>query len=497
MMRDWLAARAAATPGREALVCGNERLTFAGLNARVARECARLHNAGMRRGQHAGMVMHSRSETVIRLFAAVRLGLVLVPLGTRQSHTECVEQLKRTECAWLLPENEGEAPQRLEAGGSPLQLSWQQADDSAGHSAFADARLALDTPLAIVHTSGTTGRPKGAVLSSGNFFHSAVAATLRLGHLPRDRWLCVMPLWHVGGLALLTRAVLQGATVVLLPRFDPEQVLSTLGRERISLVSLVPTMLHQLLDLCDGAWPDCLRLILLGGDRGPAPLHERAFAAGLPLAPTWGLTETCSQVATILPDAARYKPGSVGKPLLFNGLRVVNASGSTLPAGQTGHLLVRGPTVMQGYWNDAEASAVALRDGELHSGDLGYLDEEGDLYVVQRRADLIISGGENISPAEVEEVLAAHPTVADAVVLGLDDELWGQRVAAVLQLKPGRQSTEAEFAVWCRRRLAGFRVPREWRIQSGPLRNESGKVSRVALARLFGAMQCPSDASTD
>ncbi len=485
-MRDWLAARAAATPRREALVSGDGRLTFAQLNNLVARDCARWKVAGIRRGQHIALVMHSRQATVVRLLASLRYGTVLVPLGARSTAAERAAQLKQAACDWLLPETDDEPFWHLDPDGQ------RKAVDATGEltpgqiAQQGDGQFQPDAPLAIVHTSGTTGQPKGAILSVNNFFYSALGATMRLGHLPQDRWLCVMPMWHVGGLALLTRALLQGAPVVLQPEFDPDAVLHALEHEAVSLVSLVPTMLHRLLERHPGNWPDSLRLILLGGAAASPELLRSSAEIDLRVAPTWGLTETTSQVATLLPAAAQAKPESVGRPLIFNQLRVVNKSNDTLSPGQTGELLVSGPTVLRGYWHDSAETARALHAGELRTGDLGYLDEAGDLFIVQRRSDLIISGGENVYPAEVERVLCDQSAVQDAAVLGIPDLEWGQQVVALVKLHPGVNTTIEALLAFCRARLAGYKIPREIRFVEMLPRSESGKVRRAELAQLFG-----------
>lgn len=487
-MRDWLAARAAATPRREALVCGDARLTFHELNERVARLCARWHVAGFRRGQRVALVMHSRTETVVRLFASMRSGLELLPLGVPLTARERAEQLARVACDWLLPEADGEPHWRLDPGGQRSAVDLSGALPPGALTQYLDGRLPADATLAIVPTSGTTGQPKGAVLGVSNFFYSALGATMRLGHMPRDRWLCVLPLWHVGGLALLTRAVLQGAPVVLQSRFEPAALMHALEREAVSLVSLVPTMLHRLLAYRAGNWPASLRLILLGGAAASPGLLADCREAGLPVALTWGMTETTSQVATRLPTALPCKPGSVGKPLLFNSLRVVKIAHHATPTatGETGEILISGPVVMRGYHGDARATADALHAGELRSGDLGYLDEDGDLFVVQRRSDLIISGGENVYPAEIERVLCEHPVVQDAAVTGLEDAEWGQRVAAVVQAAPGGHMTLDTLQAFCRTRLAAYKLPRELRLVAALPRTATGKLRRAALAQLFG-----------
>ena len=485
-MRDWLAARAAATPRREALVCGDERLTYTQLNELVARECARWQAVGIKSGEHVALLMHSRQATVLRLFASMRYGTVLVPLGARSTAAERAEQLEQAACNWLLPETDDEPFWRVAPGGQrkAVDLSEKLSADQIARQQ--DGHLKPEAPLAIVHTSGTTGQPKGVILGVSNFFYSSIGATMRLGHLPQDRWLCVMPLWHVGGLAMLTRAVLQGAPVVLLHDFDPDAVLHALEHEAISLVSLVPTMLHRLLERKPGNWPGRLRLILLGGAAASPNLLLRSAEIELPVAPTWGLTETTSQVATLLPAAVHGKPESVGRPLLFNRLRVVNKSNHTLPPGETGQLLVSGPTVMSGYWHDKLATECALHAGELRTGDLGYLDEVGDLFIVQRMSDLIISGGENVYPAEVERVLCSHASVQDAAVLGIVEAEWGQQVSAVVQLQPGANASREALQAFCRTRLAGYKLPREIHFVSKLPRTASGKVRRSKLAQLFG-----------
>ncbi|MCE2490396.1 MAG: o-succinylbenzoate--CoA ligase [Anaerolineae bacterium] len=496
-MRDWLTARAAATPNREALVTGGTRLTFGELNRQVAQLCATWHGAGLQKGQHVAMVMHSSPATIVNLFAAIRLGLVLVPLAIRLTPSERRTLLFSANCRWLLPETAHEPLLLLrdDKGFDPLPLVPES--NEARVAGFGDARLTPSAPMAIVRTSGTTGKAKGAVLTVSNFFHSALGATLRLGHMPQDRWLCVMPLWHVGGLALVTRAILLGATVILHPGFDPERFMHALHHEAVTIVSLVPTMLHRLLEYRDGDWPGKLRLILLGGAPLSSELQRRSSDSDLPVAPTWGLTEACSQVATRLPFEARCKPGSTGKPLLFTSIRIVDEAGNDKAPGEIGEIVVCGPTVMRGYWQDPRSTSVALIDGELRTSDLGYLDEEGDLFVLQRRNDLIISGGENVYSTEIENVLINHDQVEDAVVLGLDDEEWGQRVGAVVQLKDPTRIAIDDFSRFLRRRLATYKVPREWRFVDKIERSDSGKVKRSELARLFEDSSCHIARSTD
>lgn len=305
------------------------------------------------------------------------------------------------------------------------------------------AAIDLAAPHCIIYTSGTTGRPKGAVLTYGNHFWSAVQSALNLGLHRDDRWLCCVPLFHVSGLSIVFRSVIYGIPMVLHRRFDPAAVNASIERHRVTVISVVATMLQRMLDeRGPRPYPEHLRCVLLGGGPAPRPLLEACAARGIPVVQTYGMTETASQFATLAPADALRKLGSAGKPLFFNRLRIVDERGRDLPPGQVGEIAVQGPTVSPGYHRRPDATARTWREGWFHTGDLGYLDEEGYLYVADRRDDLIISGGENVYPAEVEAVLLAHPAVEEAGVVGVPDPEWGQVPVAVVRLRPGRAAGE-------------------------------------------------------
>ncbi|MFQ5342341.1 MAG: o-succinylbenzoate--CoA ligase, partial [Anaerolineae bacterium] len=355
-------------------------------------------------------------------------------------------------------------------------------------------RRDLDEVQSIVFTSGTTGRPKGAMLTYGNHMASATASAFRLGTLPGDRWLACMPLYHVGGLAIVLRCCLYGTTLVLHDGFDPASVSAALDTQAVTLISLVPTMLRRLLEARGKRpFPESLRCVLLGGAAAPATLVERSLAFGVPVATTYGLTEAASQVATASPDDVRRKAGSsamgaghfVGRPLMFSQVRIAGADGHDRPPGEIGEIEVRGPTVMAGYYHSPEATREAVRNGWLRTGDMGYLDVDGDLWVVQRRSDLIVTGGENVYPAEVERVIVEHPGVEAACVIGVEDEEWGQRVVAAVVTAEGATVTDAELLEFCRARLAGYKQPRAYRFLTSLPQTASGKVQRDAVANWF------------
>ncbi len=360
-------------------------------------------------------------------------------------------------------------------------------DQQRAVGGYSPAESGLNQIQVILFTSGTTGRPKAAMVSYSNHFYSAVGSAFRLGVLPTDRWLACMPLYHVGGLAIILRACLYGTAVVLHAGFDVNQVDASLRKQQVSIVSLVPTMLQRMLRSSDPRqWP-AMRLVLLGGAAVEPDILAAARSAGLPVATTYGLTEAASQVATMTPDQANHKPGCVGRPLLFSELRIVDDDGQPVAAGTIGEICVRGPNVFAGYYHDDDADQLALRSGELHTGDLGYLDDDGDLWVVQRRSDLIVSGGENVYPAEVEQVLANHPAVSAVCVVGLGDPEWGQQVAALVVADT--TLTAADLEGFARQSLAGYKVPRTIRFADALPLTGSGKVSRSAVRDAFRQTQ--------
>ncbi|GAB4521321.1 MAG: o-succinylbenzoate--CoA ligase [Anaerolineales bacterium] len=475
-----LTLAAQAHPRRPALIDGATVLDYAGLEAQVSELAGRLAAHGIRPGDRVAVLL-DRSAAAVRLVHAVgRLGALLVPLNTRLTADEMRWQVEKAGCRAAL----STLPASPLAEALPL-------DALPAPVPAPPAAVEMETPFGILFTSGTTGRPKGALLTWGNLFWSAVASAFRLGALPDDRWLLTLPLYHIGGLSILIRSALYGSAVALPgfadDRFDLAALWQRLHADRVTLVSLVPTIFYRLLEAHPKGtdWPASLRLILLGGAAVTPETRQAALKAGLPLAVTYGLSEAASQVATATPEETRAKPGTVGKPLMGTRLRVVDADGRDRPAGEIGEVLVSGPTVMRGYDGDPQATARALQGGWLHTGDLGYLDADGDLWIVQRRSDLIVSGGENVYPAEVEAVLREHPAVAEACVVGLPHPEWGQQVAAAVTLRRGAAVSGEALRAFLRGRLAGYKIPRRIAILPSLPQTASGKIVRRRVAEIL------------
>ena len=473
-MQDWLTARTGATPGQVALRFAGEHYTYAGLHATAGDYAAALRSVNV--GDRVGVYLPAGYAYVAVIFALMRRGAVMVPLNTRLTADELRWQLQNARCTALISDDS--LPDGIADGFTRYHVNQLHAQNP-----HPPRPVDLDAPLMIVYTSGTSGKPKGALLTYGNVFYSAMASAYRLGHLPDDVWLCTLPLFHVGGLSIVLRACLYGITVDLRSRFDANAVNHALTHEAISLVSLVPTMLYRLLDQRSEPWSDKLRLVLLGGAAASPELMQRCIDEGVPVATTYGLSEAASQVVTALPSTAMSKPGTVGKPLMFTQVRMVDEQGNDTPPGDYGEIIVKGLTTMRGYVDNPQATAQTLRDGWLHTGDIGYFDANGDLWLVQRRSDLIVTGGENVYPAEVEAVLRQHPAVEAVAVVGVDHPEWGQQVAAAVVLHTN--ITLEALQTFSRKRLAGYKQPRRFIFIEQLPQTDSGKIARQAVRALF------------
>jgi o-succinylbenzoate---CoA ligase len=307
----------------------------------------------------------------------------------------------------------------------------------------------------VIYTSGTGGRARPVALTYANHLWSALGSGARIGIDPGDRWLCCLPLHHIGGLAIVLRSAIYG-TAVAVERFDAGAIDSLIPGERLTVASLVGTTLGRLLGA--GVELDRLRCVLLGGGPVAHGLIEEALDAGVPIAPTYGLTEAASQVTTLPPGEVRRKPGSAGTPILPAEVRI-----------EDDVILVRGPNVARDRLG---------ADGWLRTGDLGRLDPDGHLHVLGRADEVIITGGENVSPEEVEQTLCAHPAVADAAVTGREDPEWQHAVVAAVVLQDGAKATEAELRDFCRTRLAGYKVPKQISFTERLPRDTQGKLRR-------------------
>lgn len=482
---DWLRRRAELQPTQLALLAGPVAWTFGELDQRATDAARCLATRGVGPGTRVALLAGNGPAFVVTVHAIGRLGATLVPLNTRLTAAEIAWQLADVGTGLLLHDRAQAEVACAAVAELPnvgrIELGPFGPEGPCDEAAVLRDRIALDAMHSIVYTSGTSGRPKGALLTWGNHWWSAVGSALHLGHHRDDRWLAPLPLFHVGGLAILLRSVIYGIPVILHDAFDAVQINRAIEAESVTIVSVVATMLRRMLEERGARpYPATLRCILLGGGPAPRSLLEECLRQGVPVALSYGLTETASQVATLLPEDALRKFGSSGKPLLPTELRIERDGGPARP-GAVGEIVVRGPTVTPGYAGQPAETVRAWRGGWFHTGDLGYFDDDSYLYVLDRRDDLIVSGGENIYPAEVEAALLAHPGVEDAGVIGVPDEQWGQTPLAVVCRRAGATVTAEELLAFCAARLAGYKVPRAVRWVDTLPRNAAGKLLRRTL----------------
>jgi O-succinylbenzoic acid--CoA ligase len=449
-----------------AIVAGGATVSYAVLEEKVRVATGRLRALGIVEGSRVGLWAENCVEWVTIALAVPRAGAVLVPLNARLADPEVAWQMAR---AGLRLAIAGDALAARRPGG-PRVVSFDEWNAVAPSNG--DPAPGADDPSrdhAILFTSGTTGRPKGAVLTRANQLASARAIASALGFTGGDRWLASLPFFHVGGLGIIHRCALAGACVVIPDSFGAEDMDRAIETQQVTHASLVDATLRRILALRgERALPDTLRAVVVGGGPVSAGLLEacpRALAS-------YGLTESCAMATLVRPGSSREQRRSAGPALPGIELRI----------SADGVIEIRGPTVMRGYLDDAAATSAALREGWLHTGDLGEIGADGSLRVLSRREDLIISGGENVYPAEIAAALGEHPQVMDAVVIGVPDERWGEVPLAVVVSTGGKI---AGLRAYLEERLARYKLPRIAYADEIP-RLANGKPDRVAVRSRFG-----------
>ena len=463
IVEGWLQRAAAARPGGLALQTPHGSLCYSELLADASAGAAELAARGAKPGQRVAIALPPGLAFAQALHACLLLGAVAVPVDLRLAPAE---------------------RERI-AAGAAVCLEEPLSPHSPGATAtdrYVATRHDLSATAVVIHTSGTTSAPKPIELTYGNFLWSALGSAVALGLDPDERWLCALPLAHVGGLSILLRSAIYATTAVIHERFDTDAVLAALREQNITLVSVVATTLARLLD-AGLERPPALRCALTGGGPVPPALVSRAREAGVPISLTYGLTEACSQVTTT-PVAATDGVGvrpirPAAPPGLTGPARPLDAGPplfcTRVQISTDGEIMVAGPTIAPG-----------LADGEgwLRTGDLGVIDEHGRLQVTGRMADTIVSGGENVAPAEVEAVLEAHPQVLEAAVVGRPDDQWGEAVTAWVVARPGVEVDFASLMAHCNQMLAPYKAPKDYMLTDEPLpRTPSGKLLRSKLLR--------------
>ena len=490
-MGSWLLQRARKTPDAPAVEMAGRVISYGELREQVDAWVLALRARGVKPGDGVAAFFENGLEWVWLLWALQEMGATLLPLNLRFVPRELAHVLSDSGARFLLHATGEKATVAEEAAALCPGLVRCEVRDEKPGTVFETPgrspaprwkREGLTDPLAIVYTSGTSGSPKGAMLSGEAFWASATGSAALLGTSAEDRWLVCMPLFHVGGLSILIRACIAGSCAVIHPRFEAEEVGRALDQDGISGVSFVAAMLDRVIAARGSApAPASLRIVLLGGGPASEGLLRRARSLHYPVAPTYGLTEAASQVATRPPGEFDGDPSGGLVALPGTELRIVDEEDRPLEAGLVGEICVRGPTLMHGYVGLPEETKKTLRQGWLYTGDAGRLDQAGGLRVLERREDLIISGGENIYPAEIEFILQSHPDIAEAGVVAEPHPELGARPVAWCVARGVDPPSPSELDAFCRRELAGYKVPHHFYWIEALPRTASGKLVRRKL----------------
>jgi fatty-acyl-CoA synthase len=503
MLSDWIARNAVLTPDKTALRFPERDISYRALAAMVERIAAALAASGVRREDCVAYLGFNSPEMLALLFACARAGVLFMPLNWRLAGPEHLQMLQDCPPALLVVEPDFVAQTnsfRAALDGMTLVsfgasgdgwISWADFCSRANEGGD-NEQVDDDTPLLICYTSGSTGKPKGVLLTQRALNCNAANSTDMHELRADDVILNTLPLFHVGGLNNLTTPALKaGCTVVLHPKFDVDATFDAIEREGITLTVLVPAQLDMMMAHPRWAGADfsSLRMITTGSTIVPRHVIHAVHAKGVPLVQVYGSTETCPIAVYLKAADAMRKAGSTGKAAVQCRLRIVDSQGADVKPGATGELLVQGDNIMSGYWKAPQATAAVLVDGWFHTGDMGHHDEEGYLYVDGRSKEMIISGGENIYPAEIENLLIECPDIAEASVIGRPDERWGEVVVAVVVAKADRMVSSEQVLKLLEGRIARFKHPKEVVVVKQLPKTALGKVRkedvRKMVARTF------------
>lgn len=491
-----LSQRALITPNREALIFNNRTFSFKELNQRSNKTANALIDLGVRHGDRIGLLMLNSNEFLEIYFAASKIGAVLVPLNIRLAPPEldfilndCQVSVFFFGAAFEEKVKEMEYPARARhricAGTSslPYTISYREFISAAENG---DPSINVDEEdlNVVMYTSGTTGHPKGAMLTHRSMYSACVDLLIGLNYIYPDRCLLLGPFFHSGSITPFLGHLVRGICTIIMDRFEPKAAVRLIEEKRARLMLGVTTIMRMLLQVpdLDSYDLDCWDIAILPGSALPYSLIKEAHdRLGVLCQNLWGLTEICGPGSLMNIEDILLLPECAGKPYFNVDIRIVGPDGGHLPSDSIGEIAVRCPNVMQGYWNRPEATADVIRDGWLFTGDIGKLDKDGYLYILDRKQDMILSGGEKFYPTEIERVILEMPCITDVAVIGVPDEKWGEVPKAFIEKGEKRPPDPEEVIAFCRRKLAGYKVPKQIEFIDKLPRSSSGKVLKREL----------------
>lgn len=472
-LTNWLEKRVRLSPKRTALVFDGKQETFSEIYDAVQKVAGQLASFGVRDGMFVALLGKNDRDTFLMIHALQQLGAKTVFLNNRLTATEMGYQIRDARVERCLYAADF-ADVMANAAGDVRAVAFAEVmmAESSGVTQ-AVSHFPMETVASIMYTSGTTGKPKGVMQTFGNHWWSATGSMLNLGLQEGDSWLCAVPIFHISGLSILMRSVIYGIPVYLEEHFDAKRVDQFLRSGEVTIISVVTTMVQRLLDTYTKSYHPKFRCMLLGGGPASKAILESCFAKGIPLIQSFGMTETASQIVTLPPEDALQKIGASGKPLFPAEVKISDQD----------EILLKGPNITAGYLhNEAATQAAFDTNGWFRTGDIGYLDQDGFLFVQERRSDLIISGGENIYPTEIEHVLLEYPTVLEVAVVAKQDDKWGE--VPVAFLVTSEETSEEQLHQFCEERLAKYKIPHQFHFLKELPKTASQKIQRHKLKYL-------------
>jgi fatty-acyl-CoA synthase len=494
---DWLESRARLTPNRIAIVDGEtgQKWNYLEMYERVSRMTQHLYETGIEKGDRVALLSPNHVCYFDLLFACRKLGAIFVPLNWRLSPYEIEYMLDNcspkilafhSQCEELA--TEAQITHSIQVDGKNYGKIMSNNIENPFN--FNPAEMMESDPCTIIYTGGTTGKPKGVVLTNGSIFWNSVNTILSWNLTMQDITLTYLPMFHTGGLNALSIPILHsGGTVVIAREFEVEKTIQLLNQEKCTIVLMVPTMYHMLVQsrrFLDAEFPT-MQTFLSGGAPCPHAIYQAFEDKGLHFKEGYGLTEAGPNNFYIEPNHSRKKRGSVGKPMFYNRIKLAGDDGNEIRPGDVGEILIQGGHVFDHYWNNSQATAETIVNGWLKTGDLGTRDADGDYYIMGRKKDMIITGGENVYPLEVEHLISQHPAVKEIAVFGLPDHKWGEMVTAVIVLREGMTLDENELIEYCSKKLGRYKVPKKTIIVDELPKTPVGKIDKKEMQKIYAS----------
>jgi fatty-acyl-CoA synthase len=496
---DWIKKWSFLQPNKRALIFEEHPFTYQEVNLRTNQLSHFLLELGIQKGDRVSVLLYNCHQYIETFFALSKIGAILVPLNWRLAGPELEFIIKDSGSRILIFDTEFVevvASLRLNLNlsngnyisvGSPCP-DWAKDYEKCllenpVHEPHLEVSIGDEDPHILMYTSGTTGIPKGAILSHRKTFFNALNADIFYNLTSKDIMIVSRPMFHSGGLLVEAAPVLyKGGSLILKKRFRPNEILETIQKYRVTLLELPATVYQFILLECDLSQYDLssVRCYFTGGERVPKAMLKEYYRKGITISQIFGQTEA-STITFLSPDDAVLKIGSVGLPVFHGEVRIVDKMGKDVSPAEVGEIIIRGPTLMSGYWNRPDLTSETIRDGWLYTGDLAKTDEEGYVYIVDREKDMYISGGENIYPAEIEKVLHSHPKIFDAGIVGVPDEKWGEVGKAFIVIKPGETMSNGEIFEFLKGKVAKYKIPKYVEFIEELPKTASGKIQKFLL----------------